>query len=86
LNIITTGRTIKNLFETTMSGMSMHKRALIKYHSGGKWNNTCCGHQKKINLGKGVLRCVNEEMGFDCNLYLALGFKYKIELDSRLFE
>ena len=47
----------------------IHKRADDKYHSGGLWTNTCCGHQRPDeSLDVSVHRRLEEEMGFDCNI------------------
>ena len=65
----------------------LQKRALTKYHSGGLWTNTCCGHpQPEINLEECAHKRLNEEMGLDCILEYAFNFIYKAELDNELFE
>ena len=47
----------------------LQKRALPKYHSGGLWSNTCCGHflsgTKKEHQAEKRLQ---EEMGIHCQL------------------
>ncbi|MDO8610823.1 MAG: isopentenyl-diphosphate Delta-isomerase [bacterium] len=67
--------------------LMLQKRALGKYHSGGKWTNTCCGHPRPgeniIDAGK---RRLKEEMGFDCSLDDIYQFKYQIKLENGLSE
>ena len=62
-------------------------RAKTKYHSGGLWTNTCCGHPRE---GEETLaaahRRLMEEMGFDCTLQESFIFQYQAELDHRLME
>jgi isopentenyl-diphosphate delta-isomerase len=59
----------------------LQQRALNKYHSGGKWTNTCCSHPR---LGEETLDAANrrlrEEMGMKCELLYAFNFTYKAEL------
>lgn len=47
----------------------LQQRALNKYHSGGLWSNTCCGHPRpREALPDAVRRRLGEEMGFACEL------------------
>ena len=65
----------------------LQQRAKTKYHSGGLWTNTCCGHPRP---GEETLsaahRRLREEMGFDCPLEEAFVFHYQAELDHGLRE
>ena len=65
----------------------LQKRARTKYHSGGLWSNTACGHPRP---GEPTLtaarRRLREEMGFDCELREAFEFLYRAELDGELVE
>ncbi len=65
----------------------LQKRARTKYHSGGLWTNTCCGHPRP---GEAVVeaarRRLQEEMGFTCELEEAFTFIYRAELDHDLIE
>ncbi len=67
--------------------LMLQKRTVTKYHSGGLWTNTCCGHPRD---GEEVLhaahRRLGEEMGFDCELRQATQFIYKVDLDKGLTE
>lgn len=65
----------------------LQKRARTKYHSGGLWSNTACGHPRPGEATiKAAHRRLREEMGFDCELHQAFGFLYRKELDNRLVE
>src|SRR5574343_178726 len=65
----------------------IHQRAFGKYHSEGLWTNTCCSHPAP---GETVLeaahRRLQEEMGFDCEMYNAFHFLYHAKLDNDLIE
>jgi isopentenyl-diphosphate Delta-isomerase len=65
----------------------VHQRAIDKYHCGGLWTNTCCGHP---NIDETMLDAVHrrlpEEMGFDCDLEFKFKFKYKAVFENGLIE
>ncbi|TAN56998.1 isopentenyl-diphosphate Delta-isomerase [Patescibacteria group bacterium] len=66
----------------------LQKRAKEKYHSGGLWSNTCCGHPRpKEILENAARRRLREEMGFDCSLnhLKSACFIYKVKIND-LFE
>lgn len=65
----------------------LHQRAISKYHSGGKWTNTCCGHPRPgENTTKAAQRRLDEEMGIQCILQHRFTFTYRAELDNGLTE
>lgn len=65
----------------------LQKRAISKYHSGGLWSNTACGHPRPGETTIGAAhRRLREEMGFDCELHKAFEFIYRAELDGALVE
>src|ERR1700753_723339 len=65
----------------------LQKRARLKYHSGGLWSNTACGHPRPGEAAVAAARRrPREEMGFDCELSPAFGFLYRAEFDNRLVE
>jgi isopentenyl-diphosphate delta-isomerase len=65
----------------------LHQRAIRKYHSGGKWTNTCCGHPRPgEDTIKAAQRRLEEEMGFVCPLEYRFTFTYKAALDNELTE
>jgi len=65
----------------------LQQRASDKYHSGGKWTNTCCSHPRP---GEETLdaatRRLQEEMGMSCDLTYGFQFYYKAEFDNGLIE
>jgi isopentenyl-diphosphate Delta-isomerase len=65
----------------------MQKRASSKYHSGGLWTNTCCGHPVDGEATKtAAARRLREEMGFSCEVEELFSFIYRAELDHDLIE
>jgi isopentenyl-diphosphate Delta-isomerase len=65
----------------------LQKRAASKYHSGGLWTNTCCGHPRHgEDVSAAAHRRLREEMGFDCPLDEIFTFTYRAELDHGLTE
>jgi isopentenyl-diphosphate Delta-isomerase len=64
----------------------LQQRAMEKYHSGGKWANTCCSHPLSSDVLKDAHVRLVEEMGFDCKLKEAFTFIYRAKLDSGLTE
>ncbi|MGB8508916.1 MAG: isopentenyl-diphosphate Delta-isomerase [Pyrinomonadaceae bacterium] len=65
----------------------LQKRAATKYHSGGLWSNTCCGHPRPGETTEGAAhRRLREEMNFDCELRLSSSFIYRAELGGDLTE
>lgn len=65
----------------------LQRRSPSKYHSGGLWSNTCCGHPRP---GEGTAaaarRRLKEEMGFACDLRESFSFLYRAELNERMVE
>ncbi len=65
----------------------LQQRAFGKYHSGGKWTNTCCSHPKPFEeTALAAHRRLNEEMGMECELEYGFNFTYKAEFDNSLIE
>jgi isopentenyl-diphosphate delta-isomerase len=65
----------------------IQKRALTKYHSGGLWTNTCCGHPRAgEDLIHAAHRRLREEMGFDCNIIEVFSFIYQVKFSNNLLE
>lgn len=65
----------------------LQQRALDKYHSGGKWTNTCCSHPRS---GEDTLAAANrrlyEEMGMQCELKYGFSFTYQAIVNESLSE
>ena len=62
-------------------------RARGKYHFGGLWTNTCCGHPRRdespVDAGE---RRLPEEMNFHCALSAVGWFVYRATSDNGLTE
>ena len=65
----------------------LQRRTMGKYHSKGKWSNTCCSHPMP---GEKVMtaahRRLGEEMGFDCRMSKAFEFPYEAVVGNGLKE
>ncbi len=65
----------------------LQQRSMSKYHSKGRWSNTCCSHpmpgEKVITAAH---RRLMEEMGFDCRMIKAFEFPYEADVGSGLRE
>ena len=67
--------------------MLLQRRALSKYHCGGLWANTVCGHPRPgEKLEHAVHRRLNEELGFDCPLTKKFSYIYKAAFENGLTE
>ena len=60
----------------------LQQRSLQKYHSGGLWANTCCGHprpgERTISAAR---RRLKEELGVTATLSFGFFSRYRAELD-----
>lgn len=67
--------------------MLMQQRALGKYHSGGLWTNTCCGHPRPgERTAAAALRRLQEEMGTTCKLKKVASMLYYEQMSNQLIE
>lgn len=65
----------------------LQQRALDKYHSAGKWTNTCCSHPRPAELtDDAAKRRLKEEMGMECELKPVFSFSYRAEVENGLVE
>lgn len=65
----------------------IQKRAKRKYHSGGLWTNSCCGHPESgEEVESAAKRRLKQEIGFSCDLEKAFSFIYKVKFDNGLIE
>ncbi len=65
----------------------LQRRQIGKYHSGGLWTNTCCGHPRPgETTAAAAARRLNEEMSVICGLTPIGTFTYRAELDAGLIE
>jgi isopentenyl-diphosphate delta-isomerase len=65
----------------------LQRRSLEKYHSGGLWANSCCGHPRP---GERTLtaarRRLTEELGIDAPLTFGFFSRYRTKLDGGMHE
>ncbi len=65
----------------------LQQRSKAKYHSGGLWANSCCGHPRP---GERTLpaarRRLNEELGVTSDLSFGFFARYKTDLDHGMQE
>ena len=67
--------------------MMLQQRAKSKYHCGGLWTNTCCGHPRPSeDLLDAMKRRLQEEMGFTCDLTKMFEYRYTVKFDNGLTE
>ena len=65
----------------------LQRRTKTKYHSGGLWTNTCCGHPRESEETLvAAQRRLREEMGFNCPLEESFVFHYQTTLERGLTE
>lgn len=65
----------------------LQKRAPTKYHSGGLWTNTCCGHPRPGEaVSAAASRRLMEEMGFNCLLTQLFRTRYRAAVSNDLIE
>ena len=65
----------------------LQRRARGKYHSGGLWSNTACGHPRPgETTPDAARRRLREEMNIDCELREAFAFVYRADLGGGLVE
>lgn len=63
------------------------RRNKHKYHSGGLWSNTVCGHPRSGEvISEEIHRRLWDEMGFDCELKNVGHLRYRTEFDNGLIE
>lgn len=65
----------------------LQRRCPGKYHSGGLWANSCCGHPRPgERTAAGARRRVREELGVDCRPRFAFFARYSATLDHGMTE
>jgi len=65
----------------------LQRRAMDKYHTQGKWSNTCCSHPfPGETAAEAAHRRLKEEMGIDCDLHEEYSFIYKADVGNGLTE
>jgi isopentenyl-diphosphate delta-isomerase len=65
----------------------LQQRHPRKYHSGGLWANSCCGHPRPgERTMSAARRRLHEELGVDCPLTFGFFSRYRAELDHGMEE
>ena len=65
----------------------LQRRAAGKYHCGGLWSNTCCGHPYPGESARDAAeRRLREEMGVQVELRKLFEFSYHLELANGMSE
>ncbi len=65
----------------------LQKRAWGKYHSGGLWTNTCCGHPEPGETPLAAAnRRLHQEMGITCQLTEVYSFHYFALVGDNIYE
>lgn len=65
----------------------LQQRHPAKYHSGGLWANTCCGHPRPGELTRvAAARRLREELGVPADLTFRLHSRYRAALGGGMYE
>jgi isopentenyl-diphosphate delta-isomerase len=65
----------------------IQRRASGKYHSAGKWANSCCGHPRPGEpTGEAAERRLGEEIGLHIPLTFGFKSRYVAYLDNEMIE
>lgn len=80
-------RAISVFVFNTSGELLLQKRAACKYHSAGKWANTCCGHPRPNESSQSAAeRRLYEEMGMRVDLKFGFKSRYEARLDNDMIE
>jgi len=67
--------------------MVLQRRSRAKYHSGGLWANSCCGHPRPgERTHAAARRRLGEELGATAALHFGFRARYRTELANGLIE
>lgn len=65
----------------------LQRRAMAKYHSKGKWANSCCSHPMPgEEVADAARRRLFEELGIECPVKEVFSFLYRADVGDGLFE
>lgn len=71
----------------TQGEILLQQRAMGKYHGGGLWANSACGHPRPgEETSAAARRRLREEMGIDADLEPVFTFTYRARMDRELIE
>lgn len=80
-------RAISVMLRDSHGRVLLQRRSASKYHAGGLWSNTCCGHpfpgESPLTAARRRLRF---EMGIECELLPAGTFSYQCPVTDDLVE
>jgi isopentenyl-diphosphate delta-isomerase len=80
-------RAVSVQLQDSRGRLLLQKRHIGKYHSGGLWTNTCCGHPRPGETPiAAAQRRLTEEMGISCELSLLFSTRYRAVLDHNMIE
>ena len=81
-------RAVSLLLRDAQGRFLLQRRADVKYHSGGLWSNTCCGHPRPGESNESAaLRRLRAEMGIlECNVRRVSSFLYRTAVGNGLVE
>lgn len=81
-------RAVSLLLRDDKGRFLLQRRADAKYHSGGLWSNTCCGHPRPgESIESAALRRLRAEMGIlECNIRRVSSFLYRTAVGNGLVE
>lgn len=81
-------RAVSLLLRDDMGRFLLQRRADGKYHSGGLWSNTCCGHPRPgESIEHAALRRLRAEMGIlECRVRRVSSFLYRTAVGNGLVE
>jgi isopentenyl-diphosphate Delta-isomerase len=80
-------RAFSVLVLNTDGNLLLQRRAATKYHSGGLWSNTCCGHPRPGEVTVAAAsRRLAEELNVPCRLSRLFSFRYRAELPGGMRE
>ncbi len=69
------------------SQLLLQQRAFHKYHSGGLWTNSCCGHaEPDVPIEITASNRLQTEMGFSCPISFLGTFYYKTDVGNGMTE
>lgn len=80
-------RAISVMVRNSKGQVLLQRRSENKYHCGGLWSNTCCGHPTPgESPAKAAMRRLAEEMNISCPLVPAGVFRYSCRVTDGLSE
>jgi isopentenyl-diphosphate Delta-isomerase len=80
-------RAVSVLVADLQGNLLLQRRHPQKYHSGGLWTNTCCGHPRPGEDSEAAAyRRLGEEMGFKCLLAPLFTMSYRARVSKNLIE